>query len=36
MSAYESVDGLDIEFRDGVLTLRLARPGEAQRARTTR
>jgi len=26
MSAYESVDGLDIELRDGVLTLRLARP----------
>jgi 2-(1,2-epoxy-1,2-dihydrophenyl)acetyl-CoA isomerase len=25
-SAYESVDGLDIELRDGVLTLRLARP----------
>ena len=26
MSAYESVDGLDIELADGVLTLRLARP----------
>src|SRR3954452_23240770 len=26
MSAYESVDGLDVEFADGVLTLRLARP----------
>jgi 2-(1,2-epoxy-1,2-dihydrophenyl)acetyl-CoA isomerase len=26
MSAYESVDGLDVELADGVLTLRLARP----------
>ena len=26
MSTYESVDGLDIELADGVLTLRLARP----------
>jgi len=26
MSAYESVDGLDISFDEGVLTLRLARP----------
>src|SRR5215475_6849405 len=26
MSGYESVDGLDVELRDGVLTLRLARP----------
>jgi 2-(1,2-epoxy-1,2-dihydrophenyl)acetyl-CoA isomerase len=26
MSAYESVDGLDIELAEGVLTLRLARP----------
>ena len=26
MSAYESVEGLDIELVDGVLTLRLARP----------
>src|SRR4051794_13935973 len=26
MSAYESVDGLDIELADGVLTVRLARP----------